>query len=46
MTDPKRRCREYIRSGCRAKATNSVRIGAHVYAFCDDPKHAPTKATR
>jgi hypothetical protein len=35
------RCWRYGRDGCRAPATNSVRIGAHVYRWCTDPAHDP-----
>jgi hypothetical protein len=36
----------YLRDGCRNPGSNAVRIGDHAYAFCDDPKHDPTKRRR
>ena len=35
------RCWCYTSHGCRQQVTRSVRIGAHVYRYCDNPKHEP-----
>ena len=37
----KTRCWRYGKDACRQPGSNSVRIGAHVYQFCNDPKHQP-----
>jgi len=42
----KPRCWCYLKAGCRQTGSNTVRIGARVIHFCDNPNHAPKPVAR